>query len=594
MSNNNFEIIKNPCSEWYVDPGIEKAIIIDDPNDLSVINAVRPDVNKIKKYEELPWDDAAIDADDVQLNLDIDDKNPWMRDDWLPVPWESPWLECDKSGNIKTFFPQTFVERCLLNESRFEDIIIRLNGDEIVVYDWEQNTYIPGDERVAWLTRLAAGRKASAKACNEVIKALYDGLKKNRRKHAFLPDPWKISFVNGVFDFKNYYDAWLDGKDPAVEDYMMDPSPDLHCVLHVPWELKSVDKVNQVAKDYILGLFKRIASQDTQKLNQLLSVAAAPLLATNEYTSQAVYFISDGSSGKSTVTSFLRYVYSGLKEYFNETNNVSDVPITSFGERFSTYKIREACLNITPDSETGGALDKKAMSFLKSLLSGEAVMLEKKNETPIFANMRAKCIINSNELPRFQTSDSGSYGTERRTFIINFNEKFVKNTDSFDRTVSQRIKRRPVIEAFISVLIEHLCEFVKNDFSHPESEETIATMEDIKLESNSLEAFFKDNYLTEKDFLYPEKCELLKKRVPTKFGNIEIEQVWFYQVYVAQTLSSGKNPVKEHTFTREISKRYPALIRTDSNRIYIPSLQQYKRRWRYKTQEECDKGINKI
>lgn len=516
--------------------------------------------------QPIAWDPAIDVADNTTVETE-DVANPWDSDLWMPLPLTAPWVKCNpKTGEPTKFYPEAFVQRCLLNTDQYPDIHIGLRDDAIVTYDAKQNSWVTGTDRIEYLTRMAAGVLASTHVVKETIASLTSAMRRNPAKYAIDTDPWMVAFANGTLDLKAYYEAWQDDPDAPVADYMLPPSHEHHAVVYVPWHL--TDNVMDSAKEYAMAFVNRIAGGDFDKVRQIMIASAMPLYGDNGIQSQMVWNYSGGSSGKSTLTTLLANLYGGMSRYHNLVpSNVTAVSVDGLDGRFDTIDLVNSAINISADGATGRTVGATALSRIKSITSGEAVHVEAKGVQGYRAAIHAKMIVNSNELPRFLTSDAGGYNIERRVHIINFTEEFRKNSPNYDAKIVSRLAKRPVIEAFLRLLIPALCEWVENDYMIPESAESRAVYAEMREKSDSVMAWVTEYGLTVDDFIDPTQCEKFYLRINGKRSAFPI---WLYDHYANYTRQAGMQPVRESAFSDCVEHIYKELAhkRTGEKQIY--------------------------
>lgn len=545
--------------------------------------------------------DPAIDAADKPFD-ENDDAMPWNFDDWLPLPIDDccSWLDCNpKTLTIKAFYPQQFADDCLLGDEYKDIIKLGLQGEEVMYYDGK--AWTDATDAIEFLTRMAAGTKASTKVVKEVQAALRSSMKKNPSKYVFAPDPWLVCFHNGCLDLKAYYEEWKKNPTANVEQFLLEPSSANRSVIYVPWDLHDLNSPDTCpeAVEYVAKFINKISSGDPDKATQLYQTAASILFGSNNRQPTLTWLVSGGSSGKSSYGSLISDTFGGVEKYRNCLNGaVTDVSIEGLSGRFSTNTLKNANVNIVKDASSE-AFTKQSVSVLKSILSGESIFTEEKGKQGYSITPKCKIIVNSNSLPRMSQRDSLGYALERRVRIVVFKEQFRRDSENYDPDIVDNLKKRPVIEAFISIIVPFLCSYIHNNFSIIDTEESKTAFSDMKEECNSVEAFFGEYPEIDNPnaFVNPEKFEIFcykshSRDLSGMNPNFYEEEAvaWCYQVYQRWCKQAGRQASSEIMFTKSVSERFVNDIEreTNANRFYVdindPIRRLRKRGWRMKNE----------
>lgn len=107
--------------------------------------------------------------------------------------------------------------------------------------------------------------------------------------------------------------------------------------------------------------------------------------------------------------------------------NICCLPLSKFGEKFSSHLLTENLLNIVGDLPTaaeGHGLH-HIEGYLKDVASGGFLPVERKNKDVYKAPAIARCIFATNSLPTFADRSNGIWDRLR---IITFNQRF-RDTD---------------------------------------------------------------------------------------------------------------------------------------------------------------------
>jgi putative DNA primase/helicase len=128
-------------------------------------------------------------------------------------------------------------------------------------------------------------------------------------------------------------------------------------------------------------------------------------------------FLGEGSNGKSVLCEIMTALAGGIE-------NVSNVPIKDFNQRFSLSQIADKTLNISTENDTNTDLDTQ---LLKAITAGEPIQMEEKFQSPFSYKPYVKLVFAMNKMP--ETRDK-SYGFERRLTIVPFDMRFVDDPTS--------------------------------------------------------------------------------------------------------------------------------------------------------------------
>jgi P4 family phage/plasmid primase-like protien len=121
-----------------------------------------------------------------------------------------------------------------------------------------------------------------------------------------------------------------------------------------------------------------------------------------------VFLLGEGGNGKSAFLAGLEAMLGGLQ-------NVSHVPLEAFGERFALYPTVGKLANVCAD--TGDDALRVNEAVLKQYVSGDPMMMDRKNKDQVEALPTARLIFSSNKLPRFRDPTNGLW---RRPDIVPF------------------------------------------------------------------------------------------------------------------------------------------------------------------------------
>ena len=134
--------------------------------------------------------------------------------------------------------------------------------------------------------------------------------------------------------------------------------------------------------------------------------------------------VGDGANGKSTVANILVRM---LGE-----ENVSHVPLDRIGGEFRLWQMMNKQANIVADMNR---MEKVEEGLLKSLVSGDPIQINRKNQPPVTMRPTAKLIFGTNSLPPISDRSNGVW---RRMITIPFLEHF--DEDRRDRCRAEQLR----------------------------------------------------------------------------------------------------------------------------------------------------------
>lgn len=212
---------------------------------------------------------------------------------------------------------------------------------------------------------------------------------KNKDKYIH-PSPYEINLINCRLNIKTGEISLHDSK---YLDFCRIPvvyNPKARC---------------DALDEFLNSIFKH----DQEVLDLVEEMLGDCLLSENIYQ-KAFIFFGSGANGKSTFFYIVR-------KFLGE-ENVSSIELDKLGVRFQTAELEHKLANIGDDLNYTGI---KSNGTIKKLISGDAVQIERKNETPYSFTSYATNLFATNELPR---SNDKSDGMMRRLCFIPCLAKF--------------------------------------------------------------------------------------------------------------------------------------------------------------------------
>lgn len=219
---------------------------------------------------------------------------------------------------------------------------------------------------------------------------------------------------------------------------------------------------------------------------QIIAATINPSQANNK----AIFFYSEeGNNGKGTFGLLLKNLVG--------RQNYSSLPIPAFKHEFMKELLIGKALNIADENPVGMYIDD--VQDFKAYITGDDILINRKNKKPIYMNLKAVNIQMLNELPKTRDKSNSFY---RRIILVPFLTSFTNNGERA-YIKSDYVHRQDVLEYVLKKALE-MDTFV--EFVEPERSKL--AMDDYKEENNSVVEFwnefesdFKWDFLTTK-FLY--------------------------------------------------------------------------------------------
>lgn len=271
-------------------------------------------------------------------------------------------------------------------------------------------------------------------------------------------------------------------------------------------QLEPFDKnkivTNKIDFDYNENAYSEIAdntlkdlSCENEKIRMLLEELIGYTLYRRNYFKKAFILIGDKNNGKSTFLDLLSYVLGA--------ENISALSLKELNDRFKTSLLFHKLANIGDDIDDEFICDS---SIFKKIVSGDRIVVERKNEQPFEFSPYAKLIFSANDLPKIKDKTGAVLS---RLILIPFNADFTNNRNPFLR---YELQTKESAEYIIKIGIEGLLRLIKNQsFTLPNEVEK--EINKYKAENNPVLEYCKGKTSYEimgklvKD-VYEEFCEL--------------------------------------------------------------------------------------
>lgn len=162
-------------------------------------------------------------------------------------------------------------------------------------------------------------------------------------------------------------------------------------------------------------------------------------------------FFGDGNNGKSTL---LRVITS-----FIGVGNYTTLSLQDLEKTFRPAELENKLVNLGDDIP---ATTIKDSSLLKSVSSGEGVMVERKNKDPFTLRNYATLIYTTNKMPRVNDK---SYGFYRRLVLIPLDAKFDKSDSDFDPDIAEKVVSDQARSYLLNMAMRGVRRMLKHGFT---------------------------------------------------------------------------------------------------------------------------------
>lgn len=182
-------------------------------------------------------------------------------------------------------------------------------------------------------------------------------------------------------------------------------------------------------------------------------------------------------NGKST--------FLNLLERFVGSTNVSKVPLQDLSEhRFMRAELFGRLVNMFADLD---ARSLKSTSFFKTVVSGDPITAERKNQDPFTFRPFSRLIYSANEIPR---SPDWSPAYYRRWAIVDFPNRFQKGVNA-DENLVDRLLNPSELSGLLNLALRGLRRLFDNG-CFTENETTRQTLEEYRKQNDTVSAFMID------------------------------------------------------------------------------------------------------
>lgn len=255
---------------------------------------------------------------------------------------------------------------------------------------------------------------------------------------------------NGVFDFKTkqlmpFSPEYIFLTKSKV-NYVRNPS---NPVIRTPdgddWDIES---------------WMATLSDDPEIVNVLWEVCGAVIRPFVAWNKSAWFYSESGNSGKGTLCALMRNLC-GANAWCN-------IPLTAFAKDFALFPLTYTTAVITDENDVGAYIEKAAN--LKAVVTGDAILLDRKYKNPIsfqFHGFMVQCI---NEMPRIRDRSDSFY---RRQLFIPFDKCFtgaektyIKQDYLARQDVLEYVLNRVLHMDYYSLSEPAACADILDDYKH--------------------------------------------------------------------------------------------------------------------------------
>lgn len=230
-------------------------------------------------------------------------------------------------------------------------------------------------------------------------------------------------------------------------------------------------------KDADCPIFKKAIKEITCNDDELLSCLQeifGNALINNTKAERAFFFTGVGSNGKSFCSEVLTEIVG--------VNNVSNIQLSKFSERFGIEGIVSKTLNIANENELGGAI---STENLKAIISGDTINISRKFKQAINYKSTIKLIFLLNTLP--DTLDN-THGYYRKILIVPFNRVF--KPEDIDKKLKEKVCTE--LSGVLNWCLEGAERLINNDYNFTESKAVEKVTKAYKEEQNPVEAYLNE------------------------------------------------------------------------------------------------------
>lgn len=360
-------------------------------------------------------------------------------------------------------------------------------------------------------------------AINRAMIETVENLKRNQIQEAFENirlkvtgnteklNPYIVNVKNGLYDLKTHTLLQHTPEIFTINQFNCKYDPEAYC--------RDVDE-----------MLDNVTMKNT-KLRDLIEEMLGYFLLGDCRFQKAFILLGQGSNGKSKFLDM-------ITEWIGRENR-STLALEDLSEKFRTAELLGKIANIGDDS--GGNILKNTAIF-KKVVTGEGIMVERKNKDPFTLNNVAKMVFSVNNLP---PSTDKSNGFFRRMIIIPFNAVFNKDNKNFDPNIIEKVTTEEARSYLFNLALKGYDRIMHDNFIEIpiEVEKIVDTYE---LDNNNV-------------------LQWIESNMGTIEGKMTSE---VYTEYVLFCSNNNQIPVAKRKFEIEVMKRNTDLqIVTENNKV---------------------------
>lgn len=277
------------------------------------------------------------------------------------------------------------------------------------------------------------------------------------------PPEW-ICFQNGFYD--------------PVHKCMIDHDPKYKAINQIPYDYDpDADPEGETVKNWLD--FITPEPDDREMLLQY----AGYCLTRDTRQQKFMVLRGEGGTGKSTVINLIMQMIG--------PENITNISLAQLMQRFAAFNLMGKLLNSCADLEVTALED---VSTIKKIIGEDPISAEAKGKDPVNFRSYAKLIFSTNELPIVKTERTN--GFYRRLLILKMDRLPEARSPDFYKQLSSEI------DYFIHECVKAVCRMYENGFI-VESEESKAEVQQLRCDSDTVEAFLAEKITVKKDGMIP-------------------------------------------------------------------------------------------
>ena len=310
-------------------------------------------------------------------------------------------------------------------------------------------------------------------------------------------------------------------------------SPDWFSPIVLPYPYDPDADLSAEFIDYIFAVMEG----DYERINFVQEWFGYCLLSTNRLQ-KFLGIEGGGANGKSVFCNILTSLVG--------PQNVSNIPLEKFGDRFALASTIGKLVNISADTSE---IDKAAEGRIKEFTAGDRMDFERKMENSFSAVPTARIVVAWNNRPRFSDKSDGLW---RRLMVLPFNAKIPQSERRSEFAETDYWIRSGQMPGILNWALEGLERLFENGkFTEPEACKN--ALSEYRLESNPSEVFLRENYTED------ENCETPASEI--------------FEDYEKFCFDSNFRPTNAANFGREIRRIFPKVekkrVGSGKNRSYV-------------------------